>query len=147
MEGYFKFHEKRKKAKNANQRIVRADLYRKLGGKCESCGEKFNPDLRKSNLAIHHKFYDEDDIRTKKKFKGSLGSKHIYEVKRMFQNGINPKKKFGLLCEQCNLIEGWVSVNPKKAFDTFCWLHGEGYFDEALEDDPTLKKLTDFMKK
>jgi len=146
IDSYYKFHEKRKTEKNVRQKFQRADLYRKLGGKCDSCGEKFNPDLKKSNLAIHHKFYDEEDIKTKKKYKGQLGSRHIYEVIHMYKNGINPKKKFGLLCEQCNLIEGWVRVNPAKAFETFCWLHGEGYFDEALKDDPKLKKLTSFMK-
>ena len=26
------------------------------------------------------------------------------------------------------------------------WLYGEGYFDKALKDDPTLKKLTEFLK-
>jgi len=64
----------------------------------------------------------------------------------MFKQGINPNKKFTLLCHQCNLIEGWVSVNPEKAFETFCWLASENYFDKALKDDPKLKKLSEFMK-
>jgi len=146
IEGYYKFHEKRKLTKNTTQKLNRAEIYKKLGGKCESCGEKFNPDLTKSNLHIHHKEYDEDDMRLKKKFKGSVGSKHHWEVKRMLKNGINTKKKFALLCQQCNLLEAWIKPNPSKALDMFSWLHEEGYFDEALKDDPKLKKLSEFMK-
>ena len=145
MADYFKHHEKRKLAKNTRQKFLRADIYKKLGGKCESCGEKFNPDLRKSNLVIHHRFYDEDDMLLKKKYKGSTGSKHHWEVKKMLENGISTKKKFGLLCCQCNSLEGFVKMNTSKAFETFCWLYGEGYFDKALKDDPRLKKLSEFM--
>lgn len=144
---YYRNHKKRKATKNGRQKFLRADIYKKLGGKCESCGEKFNPDLARSNLEIHHRFYDEDDMRRKKKLNGGLGSKHHWEVKKMLENGISTKKKFGLLCSQCNLLEGIVRMNPFKALDAFAWLYGEGHFDEVLKDDPALKKLTDFMKK
>jgi len=146
IEGYYKYHEKRKTAKNTRQKFLRADIYKKLGGKCESCGEKFNPVSAKSNLVIHHRFYDEDDMRIKKKNKGNIGSKHHWEVKKMLENGVNTKEKFGLLCEQCNHLEGFVRMNVFKAFDAFAWMYGEGHFDEVLKDDPKLKKLTNFMK-
>jgi len=142
---YFKHHEKRKTTKNVTQKLVRAELYKKLGGKCDSCGEKFDPNLKRSNLEFHHKFYDKEDERLKAKF-GGVGSKHIGEIKRMVENGISTKNKFALLCQQCNLLEAWVRMNPSKAFETFCWLYQEGYFDKALKDDPSLKKLTSFMK-
>ena len=147
MDGYFKYHEERKKQKRITGKSERIELYKKLGGKCDSCGEKLNESLSKSNLQIHHKFYDNEDLKVKEKFKGRLGSRHILELKRMFRNGIDPNKKFGLLCQQCNLIEAFVRMNPVKAFGTFCWLYGEGHFDEALKDDNSLKKLTDFIKK
>jgi len=146
MDGYFKYHEQRKKQKRITGKNERIELYKKLGGKCDSCGEKLNESLSRSNLQIHHKFYDSEDLKIKEKFKGNLGSRHILELKRMFKNGINPNKKFVLLCQQCNLIEAFVRMNPDKAFDMFCWLAGEKYFDSALKDDPKLKKLTDFMK-
>ena len=145
LQSYYDNHESRKQRKRERGKLERAILYKKLGGECDSCGEKFNPNLKRSNLEFHHKFYDKDDQRLKSKF-GGVGSKHILEIKHMVENGINPKKKFGLLCQQCNLLEAWVRMNPSKAFETFCWLHGEGYFDEALKDDPKLKKLTSFMK-
>lgn len=146
LQAYYDDHEKRKTTKNTKQKIIRADIYKKLGGKCESCGEKFNPTLSRSNLVIHHKFYDEDDMRIKKKYKGKIGSKHHWEVKKMLENGVSTKKKFGLLCIQCNVLEGFVRMNAFKAFDAFAWLYGEGHFDEVLKDDPTLKKLSEFMK-
>ena len=144
---YFANHEKRKQRKRQIGKSDRIELYQKLGGKCVSCDEKLNLNLKKSNLHIHHKFYDEEDMKARAKFKGSTGSRHILELKRMIKNGINPNKKFTLLCNQCNLIEAWVRKDKTKSFETFCWLHGEGYFDEALKDDKSLKKLTDFMKK
>ena len=146
MESYFKHHEKRKLAKNTKQKLLRADIYKKLGGKCASCGEKFNSDLARSNLEIHHKEYSKEDLEYKAKNKGNIGSRHHQEVKKMLENGVSTKKKFCLLCKQCNVIEAHVRINKVKAFETFCWLYGEGYFDQALKDDPKLKKLTNFMK-
>ena len=144
---YYENHEERKKRKRISGKLGRIELYKKLGGKCESCGEKLDESLSRVNLQFHHKTYDEDDMRIKKKFKGNLGSKHHWEIKRMLKNGISTKEKFALLCIQCNLLEAFVRMNPDKAFDAFCWLHGEGHFDKAFEDDKQLKKLTDFMKK
>jgi len=147
MDYYYKNHEERKKRKRISGKLERIELYKKLGGKCESCGEKLDESLSRVNLQFHHKTYDEDDMRIKKKFKGNLGSKHHWEIKRMLKNGISTKEKFTLLCIQCNVLEAFVRMNPDKAFDAFCWLHGEGHFDEVLKHDPKLKKLTNFMKK
>jgi len=146
LQAYYDDHENRKERKRIDGKAQRAELYRKLGAKCVSCGEKFNPTLKRSNLEIHHKIYDDEDMKIKNKNNGNIGSRQITELIRMFKNGINPNEKFGLLCGQCNTLEAFVRLNPVKAFDTFCWLHGEGYFDEALKDDQTLKKLTEFMK-
>jgi len=63
----------------------------------------------------------------------------------MIKNGENPRKKFGLLCRQCNNIEAWVRKDGKKAFEAFCYLYGQGHFDEALKDDKSLKKITEFL--
>jgi len=133
LQKYYDNHEERKKRKRVAGRLGRIELYKKLGGKCESCGEKLDDSLPRINLQFHHKTYDEDDMRIKKKFKGNLGSKHHWEIKRMLKNGINPKGKFGLLCIQCNLLEAFVRMNPSKAFESFAWMYGEGHFDEALK--------------
>jgi len=143
---YYGNHEERKKRKRIAGKLSRIDLYKKLGGKCDSCGEKLNESLRRSNLQFHHKSYDKDDERIRAKFKGNLGSKHHWEIKRMIKNGINPKKKFVLLCLQCHDVETASHQNPKKAFDMFAWLYGEGLFDQVLKADPKLKKLSEFMK-
>ncbi|MCV0431829.1 hypothetical protein [Nitrosopumilus sp.] len=115
-----------------------------LGKKCDSCGEKYNPELKKSNLDIHHREYSEED---KKYFKKHGIGQQKYESLRMIKTKkINElKKKYVLLCKQCHQIETFCHQSPKKAFDMFAWLYGEGLFDEVLKDDPTLKKLTDFL--
>jgi len=146
LERYYKNHDENKLRKNIKGKSERAELYRKLGAKCVSCGEKYNPKLARSNLEIHHKEYSKEDLEVKTKFKGNIGSRHISELKKMFKNGVNPNKKFCLLCQQCNLLEAFVRMNPVKGFEMFCWLSSENYFDEALKDDPTLKKITDFLK-
>jgi len=147
LENYYKSHEDRKAKKRVWGKAQRIELYKKLGAKCVSCGEKFDESLERSNLEIHHKFYDEDDLRLREKFNGGIGDKPLWEIRRMLKNGVNPKKKFTLLCQVCNNVEGWVRVNPFKAFEAFAWLYGEGHFDEVLKDNKSLKKLTDFMKK
>lgn len=139
-------HEERKQRKRVVGKLHRINLYKKLGGKCNSCGEKLNELLQPSNLEIHHKSYDSDDEKIKAKFKGNLGSKHHWEINRMIKNGINPRKKFVLLCRQCHKIETASHQNPKKAFDMFAWLYADGLFDQVLKADPKLKKLTEFLK-
>ena len=128
---------------NAKRSKKAVDL---LGGKCESCGEIHNPKLSKTNLEIHHRFYDDLEIEQKKAGKQRSGSQLPMEILRKAKNGINPKKKFALLCKQCHAIETTSHQNPKKAFDMFAWMYGEGLFDEVLKDDPKLKKLTEFIK-
>ena len=97
-------------------------------------------------MEIHHKEYSAEDMAVKEKYKGNIGSRHILELKKMLKTGINHKKKFCLLCSQCNALEAFARINKTKAFETFCWLAGEGYFDDALKADPKLKKLSEFMK-
>jgi len=110
-----------------------------------SCDEKFNSEISRSNMHIHHKFYSDKDIADLKRI-GVTG--HHWEIKRLIKNNqINElKKKFTLLCRECNQMEKYAKKNSQKTFDFFCWLYGENYFDQALKDDPKLKKLSEFMK-
>lgn len=116
-----------------------------LGSKCASCGEKYTRGVKMPNLQIHHKFYTEEDKEYKKKYGVN---QHKYEALRMIKtNKINElKKKYTLLCGQCNMLEAWVRKDGVKAFEAYCWLHEQGYFDEALRDDAKFKKLSEFMK-
>jgi len=144
-ESYYKFHEERKSKKRKIGKSIQSEIVTLLGGKCVSCDEKFNPTLSRSNLHIHHKFYSDKD-------KGDLDrigvTGHQWEIKRLIKNNqINElKKKFTLLCAECNIMEGFAKKDGKKSFDFFCWMYGEGLFNEVLKDDPKLKKLTEFMK-
>ena len=127
-------------AKKSSERIF--EVY---GNKCASCGEKYNSNSNRRNLQLHHRFYSEEDTQYFKKHGIGQGK---YEALRMLEaNQINElKNKFTLLCPQCNMLEAYVRKDGKKAFEAFCWLYSEGHFDEALKDDTSFKKLSEFMK-
>ena len=93
-----------------------------LGSKCASCGEKYTRGVKMPNLQIHHKFYTEEDKEYKKKYGAKGATPHKYESIRMIKaNQINElKKKYTLLCQQCNMLEAWVRKNGVKAFDAYC---------------------------
>lgn len=135
-----------KERKRIRQKSWTAEIYIKLGGVCVSCGERYDPNLSRSNIQIHHKFYDDDDERIKKKFKGNLGSKHHWEIRRMLKNGVNPEKKFCLLCRECNLLEGNIRQDYAKALHTFLWLLEQGEF-EKNNFSPILRKMTGLMSR
>jgi len=97
-----------------------------LGDKCESCGEKYNPNHsgKRINLEIHHLYYDKQDKVKLEKY-GSMGE--IYrDVLRMAKRGENPKKKYTLLCQQCNTLEGWIRKNPDKAMAAISYCIDQG---------------------
>ena len=146
MERYYnKNYEEHKAIKRKTGKLIHSEIVTFLGGKCVACDEKFNPELPISNLHIHHKIYSDKDEADRKRT-GVTG--HHWEIKRLIKNNqINElKKKFTLLCRECNHMEGYAEKSGQKTFDFFCWLYGENYFDEALKDDPKLKKLTEFLK-
>lgn len=109
---------------NKNRRL---EVINALGGKCESCGELLNLELQRVNLEIHHKYYDDKDKELLEKYRGStgptqhLGYRPVTKIKKMIKNGIDPHQKFGLLCKQCNLLEGWIQKNPEKARRAIEW--------------------------
>jgi len=142
---YYVDHEKHKALKRKAGKLIQFEIVTLLGGKCVSCDEKFNPELPRSNMHIHHKFYSDKDKADLKRI-GITG--HHLEIKRLIKNNqINElKKKFTLLCRECNQMEGFAKKSSQKTFDFFCWLYSENYFDQALKDDPKLKKLSEFMK-
>ena len=84
----------KKKRETAKKRWVQA--MNMLGDKCESCGEKYNPKLKRTNLEIHHFYYDKKDKEKLGKI-GSLGE-IFRDVLKMAKHGKNPKKKYTLLC-------------------------------------------------
>jgi len=142
---YYKNHEENKTKKRKISKLIQSEIVTLLGGKCVSCDEKFNPELSISNLHIHHKTYSVKDEADRKRT-GVTG--HHWEIKRLIKNNqINElKKKFTLLCRECNHMEGYAKKNSQKTFDFICWLLNEGHLEEALKDDPKLKKITEFLK-
>jgi len=144
MELYYARHGIQKRQKRERAKRKSRQMIKMLGGKCESCGEKFNPDLERSNLDFHHRHYDEKDKKIRRKW--GYVPNIVHEIEVLIKEGKNPKKKFALLCKQCNSIEAFVRIDKKKAFETFSWLYEEGYFDEALSDDKSLRKITEFLK-
>ena len=134
----------KQKAELSRKRSLKA--IKLLGGKCVSCGELLNLNLKRPNLQLHHLYYDENDLKKKTRYGKSYGA--VANALEMTKNGKNPKKKYALLCIQCHEIETFSHQNPKKTFDMFAWMYEQGIFDEVLNDDDAKnnKKITEFLK-
>ena len=145
LERYYKNYEENKAIKRKIGKSIQSEIVTLLGGKCVSCDEKFNPKLPYSNMHIHHKIYSDKD---KADLERTGVTGHQWEIKRLVKNNqiIELNKKFTLLCRECNHMEGFAKKDSKKTFNFICWLLEEGHLDEALKDDPKLKKITDFLK-
>jgi len=92
-----------KKLKTKEQREY---VIKKLGSKCSSCGEDFNPHARHSNLQIDHKFY----LKSK-----ALGYDTVSSVMKLLETGIDPSLQFNLLCYPCHMVVTNIRKNPQKA--------------------------------
>jgi len=116
LQEYYADHEKHKAIKRKIGKSVQSEIVIILGGKCVSCDEKFNPELVSySNLHIHHKFYSDKDKADLKRI-GITG--HQWEIKRLIKNNqINElKKKFTLLCRECNQMEKFAKKKWSENF-------------------------------
>jgi len=92
-----------KKLKAKEQREY---VYEKLGSKCSSCGEEYNPHAKRSNLQIDHKFYLKST---------SLGYDAVSSVMILIKNGIDPLLQFNLLCYPCHMVVTHIRKNPQKS--------------------------------
>ena len=88
----------------------RADYMKKLGEKCASCGEPYNPHARISNLQIDHKI----NIRSK-----TLSPSIYGQIQTLIKQGVDPNEQFMLLCKDCHPIVTYARKNPMKAKSTF----------------------------
>jgi len=142
---YYKNYEENKAKKRKIGKSIQSEIVTLLGGKCVACDEKFNPELPSSNMHIHHMTYSDKDKADLSRI-GVTG--HHWEIKRLIKNNqiTELKNKFALLCRECNHMEGYAKKDSQKTFNFICWLLDEGHLEEALKDDPKLKKITGFMK-
>ena len=76
-----------------------------MGGKCNSCGEPYNPHAKRSNLEIDHKFYFPDE---------SPGLGTLLRIIRLKEQGIDPKKQYNLLCHTCHQLVTNIRKNQEK---------------------------------
>ncbi len=80
--------------KKSYQKGVRDECVRILGGKCESCGELYNPHARISNLEFDHKFYIQSKV---------IPKLPHWHIQRMIRDGLDPKTQYMLLCHTCHM--------------------------------------------
>jgi len=94
----------RKKMKTKQQKEF---LYKRMGSKCQSCGEDYNPHKRMTNLYFAHKIY----IRSTKN-----QSETARQAKAAFDRGKDKElfKQFSLLCYSCHRIFDIARGQPKK---------------------------------
>ena len=133
------------KQKSKTQRKRRLEATAMLGRECEACGEKLDPNRKRINLEIHHLEYDERDRERIKKY-GTIGD-IFRDVLRMSEIGKNPKKKFLLLCKDCNSLEGWIRKDPDKAISLFGWCVQQGIIDVETPNPEGNKRIDEFIRK
>jgi len=93
--------QKKLKVKEQREYVIK-----KLGSKCASCGEKYNPNAKRSNLQIDHKFYLKST---------SLGYDTVSSVMKLLDNNIDPVIQFNLLCYPCHMVVTHIRKNPQKS--------------------------------
>jgi len=143
---YYKQNKPRlSKSKSENQRKRRLEATAMLGSECEACGEKLEPTRKRINLEIHHLEYDERDKERIKKY-GTIGDV-FSDVLRMSEEGKNPKKKFLLLCQDCNTMESRIRKDPDKAMSLFSWCVEQGIIDVETPDPEGNKRIDEFIRK
>ncbi len=96
-------HRIRKKLKVKEQRDF---VIQKLGNKCDSCGEPYNPHSVRTNLEIDHKFYLKDRYRKPETFR---------QVLNLINSGIDPTLQFNLFCHSCHMIVTHIRKYPQKS--------------------------------
>jgi len=133
------------KKKSETQKKRQLEAMYMLGDKCEACGEKYNSKLKKTNLHLHHFYYDKHEKEKREKY-GTIGET-FRDVLNMAKRGENPKKKYTLLCQQCNALEGWIRKNPDKAIDAFGWCFEKGIIDFETPTPEGNKRIDEFIKK
>lgn len=116
---------KRKKRKGGEQLLKAIKI---LGGKCAACGELFNSNLKRSNLEIHHWYYDDKDLKIKQRY-GVVMTPNVRHVLKMAKNVKNSKKKFTLFCHQCHMIETYAHQDERKTRSIFSWLITNKHLD------------------
>ncbi len=112
-EYHIKNRESLRIKKRQKGKIRIAEVIKILGSECASCGEKHNPNLRRSNLEIDHKFYLRGEF---------AGTSTGYRILRLKKQGVNPKEQYNLLCHSCHVIVTYIRKNPSKANDVINFL-------------------------
>ena len=110
-----------KKLKTKEQREY---VYKKLGSKCSSCGEEYNPHANRSNLQIDHKFY----LKSK-----ALGYDTVSSVMKLIENGIDPLLQFNLLCYPCHMVVTHIRKNPQKSNSIMTYLKKNNIMKEQSD--------------
>jgi len=116
-----------------------------LGGKCDACEELYNPNLTRTNLQIHHRYYDKEELKKKERYGKIPTSTNTYDVLKMAKSGINPKKKYCLLCKECHNMVTFITQNQSKAWNILAWLVDNKVLDVDTIDTKENKTIEEFL--
>jgi len=94
----------RKKMKTKQQKEF---LYKRMGSKCQSCGEDYNPHKPRTNLYLAHKIYIRSTKNQYEVFRQAKAAYDMGGIKELF-------KQFALLCYSCHTIFDIARGQPKK---------------------------------
>ena len=71
----------------------------------------------------------------------------VQDVLKMSEKGENPKKKYLLLCSDCNKLESLVRKNPDKAMSFLAWCIEQGIIDVETPNPEGNKRIDEFIRK
>jgi len=131
-----------KKAATRKRRIL--ELMNMLDGKCDSCGEPYDPNVQPTNLQIHHLYYDEIDLQYLKRY--STHGETFRGVLRFAKNN-DPKSKYRLLCKECHMMETAIKQDTHKFWHCLSWLIERKILDVNAIDTIENKTIAEFLKK
>jgi len=93
--------QKKLKVKQQRESIIKL-----MGSKCMSCGELYNPNLRRSNLQFDHKTYLKSPTTKAETFR---------QIMDIIDRNDDPLEQFALLCYRCHMVVTHIRKDIEKA--------------------------------
>ena len=105
---FYKQHKKhdldQKKIKRKQQREF---VYKAMGLECMCCGELYNRNLKRTNLELHHRIYNQSPSTKAETFRQALDAYDIGGKKLLLE-------RFALLCHTCHMSLTHIAQDIRK---------------------------------
>ena len=103
---YLKNKPKQQIQKKLKVKQQRESIIKQMGSKCMSCGELYNPNLRRSNLQFDHKTYLKSPMTKAETFR---------QIMDIIDRHEDPLEQFALVCYRCHMVVTHIRKDIEKA--------------------------------